>query len=522
MNFLRPNKTNLFSKSILTITFTILCHVFSANCQNIPGTGNGTTGIGHLSTGWYNANPVGTPDLSTCAFCILPICPWNTSPTNFTTINLPTPPNGDSLFADVFTPPVNNPNIEIIGTTITNLVPGNSYTVRLYLLTGLSSVASTNIPNSFAIFFPTSVEVTIDGIISVIPLDSTTHNKWKLFNFPFTAISNSASFKIGNPLPMPLGMGGGFVCISLAVNAISCSNNIYLGNDQAICTGDTLNLNAHVPNATYLWQDGSVNSNYPVTAPGTYFVIVSQPNCWYTDTINISYKPLPAVHLGNDTSLCSGNTLILDATTNDAQYNWQDNSTDPHYTVDHNGIYSVAVTVDGCTGTDSIEINFKPLPIVNLGEDATLCSDKTLSLDVAIPNSSYLWQDSSVNAQYTITKNGIYWIKLTSDGCENSDTIKVEFTDCDCILAIPNAFTPNGDGINDKWIIARQDCIAKIAVSVYNRYGSLIYHSDDYKSDWQGLYKSKNCPDATYYYIINLFRPGRTGQTLRGNVTILR
>ena len=435
--------------TILLITTFFFQH-FSSKCQNLPGTLSSATGFNLVPTGWYNASTLGgTPDLSTCAFAIFPFCFWNTSSTNYSPTMLPTPPTGDSIFCDLWTA------TEAIGTTITNLVVNNNYTIKVYLLAAVSSYASTNLPGSPFIYFPSSIDVSIGGVTSVVQLDSSMHNRWKLISFTFTANSTTEIFKIGNPKPYITGPngGGGFVCISIASNSISCSNYNFLGPDRILCLGDTLNIDAGFSNAGYLWQDGSTNSNYIVTAPGTYAVSVSQSNCWAVDSINISYKPLPTVKLGEDVKICFGNKLFLDITT---------------------------------------------------------------------PGGSYLWQDGSVNAHYSITQQGIYWAKLTVDGCENSDTINVEVIDCDCKLSVPNAFTPNGDGINDKWVLSQRNCISKIALSVYNMYGSLIYHSNDYRNDWQGTYRSLPCPDGTYYYIINFNRSNHTEQTLKGNVTILR
>ena len=107
------------------------------------------------------------------------------------------------------------------------------------------------------------------------------------------------------------------------------------------------------------------------------------------------------------------------------------------------------------------------------------------------------------------------------NGCESSDTIAVDFKDCNCVATIPNAFTPNGDGINDQWIISNH-CGSGVIVSVYNRYGSLVYHSGNYRDDWNGTYGSKTCADGTYYYVVRLKYPNNKEQVFKGDVTILR
>jgi gliding motility-associated-like protein len=71
-------------------------------------------------------------------------------------------------------------------------------------------------------------------------------------------------------------------------------------------------------------------------------------------------------------------------------------------------------------------------------------------------------------------------------------------------LAIPNTFTPNGDGINDTWVIRSLENYPNCTVQVYNRWGEKLYSSVGYPVPWDGTYKGANLPVGTYYYIINL------------------
>ena len=86
-------------------------------------------------------------------------------------------------------------------------------------------------------------------------------------------------------------------------------------------------------------------------------------------------------------------------------------------------------------------------------------------------------------------------------------------------------FTPNFDGHNDKWLVFNnsEGCNVSVSVSVYNRWGGLIYHADPYNNDWDGKYKGNTVADGTYYYIINARDANSgAGYSLTGNVTIDR
>jgi gliding motility-associated-like protein len=84
---------------------------------------------------------------------------------------------------------------------------------------------------------------------------------------------------------------------------------------------------------------------------------------------------------------------------------------------------------------------------------------------------------------------------------------------------VPNAFSPNGDGINDTWRIKYLESYPGATVEVYNRYGQIVYHSLGYSVDWDGTYNGRPLPVATYYYIIN---PRNGREVITGSVTILK
>ena len=86
-------------------------------------------------------------------------------------------------------------------------------------------------------------------------------------------------------------------------------------------------------------------------------------------------------------------------------------------------------------------------------------------------------------------------------------------------IIIPNVFSPNGDNVNDKWVIRGLVEYEECRVEIYNRYGQLLFQSFGYRQPWDGTYKGQAMPVATYYYIINL-KPGEA--PLSGSVTVLR
>ena len=88
--------------------------------------------------------------------------------------------------------------------------------------------------------------------------------------------------------------------------------------------------------------------------------------------------------------------------------------------------------------------------------------------------------------------------------------------------AVPNAFTPNGDGINDKWLITNGNCLRTATAQVFNRYGAKVFESNDYRNTWDGTHKGRPLPDGTYYFVLTYELINGKKVFLKGNVTILR
>lgn len=201
---------------------------------------------------------------------------------------------------------------------------------------------------------------------------------------------------------------------------------VNLGSDTTLCVGQTMSLDATTPGATYLWQDNSTNSTFFVDQPGTYSVEVTTGSCVGTDQIVVDFITSPSIELGNDTLICSGQSVILDASISGATYNWQDNSVLSTYTVTQSGLYEVEVTTSCGVLMDNIQIDVIPLPVVDLGPDTAFCEGGTLLLDATNLNSTYLWQDNSTSPTFNVNQSGTYSVTVSNSiGCSVSDNINV-------------------------------------------------------------------------------------------------
>ena len=199
-----------------------------------------------------------------------------------------------------------------------------------------------------------------------------------------------------------------------------------LGNDTILCFGDSIILNARATSVGYQWNDNSTNATLKVKQSGIYSVTVSRGNCAKVDSVTVTIDPKVAIDLGADTLLCFGDsTLLLNATLPSATYVWSDNSTAPTLLVKQPGFYWVDVTVNGCTESDSIRINFSPDIQPNLGNDTALCPGSTILLDVSIPGVSYRWNDNSTGPLFNVRDSGIYSVTVTLGSCTAVDSIVI-------------------------------------------------------------------------------------------------
>ncbi|HEY0978350.1 MAG TPA: hypothetical protein VGE21_12835, partial [Flavobacteriales bacterium] len=200
---------------------------------------------------------------------------------------------------------------------------------------------------------------------------------------------------------------------------------VNLGPNVILCVGDELLLDATVPGGTYEWQDGSTGPTFNVTGPGLYSVEVTANNCTAIDNINVQYRQLPAVDLGDDLVLCEGETVLLNAFLAGSTYEWQNGSTASTFLVTGPGTYTVEVTRLGCTNSSTIEVVYNPLPVVDLGDDLALCIGDPLVLNATTPGATYEWQDGSTAPTFNVQTGGSYEVEVTLNNCMASDQIDV-------------------------------------------------------------------------------------------------
>ncbi len=221
---------------------------------------------------------------------------------------------------------------------------------------------------------------------------------------------------------------GGVAYIKERIIKINPPPKLNLGQDTTICQNDTILLDAYTENANYFWNDFSTDSVLNVYKSGQYWVMLTDiyTNCRNTDTLNLIVSPLPNFSLGNDTSFCFNDSLILFVNYPNSSYLWSDFSTDSSIVIYDIGTYWIKITDEiTCINSDTIIINNYDLPIVNLGNDTIICPNTTINLSI-YKEGNYLWNNGSQEEILSVDTSGTYNLLFENIlGCKNYDTINI-------------------------------------------------------------------------------------------------
>ncbi len=209
---------------------------------------------------------------------------------------------------------------------------------------------------------------------------------------------------------------------------------VALGNDTAVCEGESVTIQSGYPalGYTFTWAPtGETTNEITVSTAGTYDVLVEDvAGCTGRDTIVVSINPLPVVDLGPDKAVCEGDDDMFSAGAGWTSVVWNTSELTNDITVDSAGIYAVTVTdANGCEDVDSVELVVNPNPTPDLGTDQTVCPGSQAAFDAGL-FATYVWHDLSGLATYESTTEEKIWVTVTdANGCIGSDTADIYVRD---------------------------------------------------------------------------------------------
>ncbi|HMX37131.1 MAG TPA: gliding motility-associated C-terminal domain-containing protein, partial [Ferruginibacter sp.] len=202
----------------------------------------------------------------------------------------------------------------------------------------------------------------------------------------------------------------------------------------------------------------------------------------------------------------------------------QNNTNQSTYYIYNPGFYTVTAYVGHCVFRDSLRVYFNDTLKLVLPKDTSLCRGETFIIRPVVSNTSeYTWQDGSKQPTYTATQTGLYSI-VAENGCgRDTARMNIVFDACPCALLLPNAFTPNGDGLNDNFRPLHACDMENYSMTVFNTYGEKIFFSRDPLQGWDGRHKGKVLNMGNYVWAVSYIKSS-TGQQVQkqGNILLLR
>ena len=345
--------------------------------------------------------------------------------------------------------------------------------------------------------------------------------------------------------------------ISFDVNVINLQLSV--SNDTILCSDTSVFdiwADTHGTSNDFVWSSNSNFSdtlNTPIqdnsitispTNPTTYYVQISESGCLLNDSVKVIVTS-GQLDITHNIEVCRGEqttiTVINLAPSNPLTYDWSPDSEiitgDGTNTItvqpDSTTVYSVTGTNSfGCEVTIETTVTVNSIGFINLTTSTTndtIIEGNSTFVTVLPSGYNYTWiegvshpnsQTTEVSPETTTT----YYVTAENNGCTKSDSITIYVKELLCgeeDVYIPNAFTPNNDNANDN-LFVRGNNIEKLIFRIYDRWGELMFETNNQQEGWDGKYKGLDCKPAVFVYYLEMTCTGGETYFEKGNITLIR
>ena len=200
-----------------------------------------------------------------------------------------------------------------------------------------------------------------------------------------------------------------------------------LGSDLSKCEGEITELNPQETGISYLWNNGATENTISISETGTYWIkFTDLNNCVSRDTVEVVYHENPILDLGIDRNYCD--SANFDINQPNANYLWENASTEANRTIFTGGSYWAVITnsITGCNTSDTVNISLSATPVVDLGNDVTLCNGDFVTLDANYAGNTFNWNVGDTTQTIIAAATGIYIVNVsTAEACVGSDSVIV-------------------------------------------------------------------------------------------------
>jgi len=359
----------------------------------------------------------------------------------------------------------------------------------------------------------------------------------------------TCSNPIASPLVSTVYTVGPSSCTSFKQVTVTviASPTLQLTTDTpTLCAGKTLTSQITATGAqTYSWSPpntlNSVNSAVVIASPlvSTIYTVVGANNsgtttCTEEASINIVVAPQIIPIISSSVSICIGEKVELNAA-GGTKYNWSPseglNFTNLSSVVSNptsNIVYTVSIDKEGyCSATATTAIIVNQLPIINAGRDSTFNVDDQIFITANgtgnitwVSGESIICKDCA-QTQIQPKRDGCYTAQAISEfGCKVTDQVCISVTN-NWGIYIPNSFTPNNDGLNDKFLVYANS-LTSFKIEIFDRWGKLLFTADNIENGWDGTYKGQSCSLGVYTCKVNFTGVDGKAYEKMGSISLLR
>jgi len=289
-----------------------------------------------------------------------------------------------------------------------------------------------------------------------------------------------------------------------------------LGPDTLLCTDTPFSfaLQAGTGYDNYLWSTGTTTASIEVVSPGTYWVEATHSCGIEKDTIRLSQEALLSLGLPSDTLVCEGDSVWLSASAGFEQYQWSHGPAAMGAWLSGIGQYSLSASYACGVEYDTVLVATTPLPTLELPEIPVSPLGSQIQLPGPDGYNTYEWWPASGLSCTGCPKPLLipiapttYYLEVQDEyGCHTVDSVEVIVEPRARVYA-PTAFSPNGDGYNDRFELYTGPEVAQITtLEVYSRWGGqvYVYEPSGGLPAWDGYVEGEMAPAGLYLWVARL------------------
>jgi gliding motility-associated-like protein len=364
---------------------------------------------------------------------------------------------------------------------------------------------------------------------------STSSNPVHIYNSPgnytATLIMNDCSGG-SDTISIGINVASGPAASASVISNVSCNG----ANDATALVSAT----GGTPPFLFSWNNLQTNDTATNLTPGNYTVIVTDSNgCTSTASIVITQPPPVTIAISATPADCDSANGTATATASGGTpgytYSWSDGQVTQTATGLNAGLYSVTVTdANGCIQTQSVTIGSSSPPVVFANASPLIIEPGDSTQLNAAGAIYYQWIPATglscdtCASTFASPADDITYCVIGTDSNGCSDTaclaILVEIQ-CNGISAetiLPNAFSPNNDGMNDQFCVPANTCIASFDLKIYDRWGELVFESSSFDRCWDGSYKSETLNTGVFVYYFEAVMSDGSQLKQKGNISLLK